>query len=101
MGEAIKGSDPAASEVADENTVAENAEVAGCPDDSPGRVEPGTMFEMADVMPGGGENFDIAVAFAGDIIVACSILLGISDKETSTDILNVEGCETVGNVLGT
>src|SRR5438309_7761456 len=45
-------------EVADENGVAEFAEIARGPNNSPGRIEPSTMLKTADVLSVGRIDFD-------------------------------------------
>src|SRR5438552_2288801 len=57
VGEAIERGNLAAAEIAYENGVAELAEIARGPDNSPRRIEPGTMLEVADVPAGGCEEF--------------------------------------------
>src|ERR1035437_9668992 len=69
VGKAVEGGDPAAAEIADEDGVAELAEITRSPDDSPRRVEPGTVFEVPDMLARGSENFNIAIAIASNIIV--------------------------------
>src|SRR5438552_18061036 len=99
--EAVEGGNLAAAEIAYENGVAELAEIARGPDNSPRRIEPGTMLEVADVPAGGCEELDEAEAVTGNVIVAGGVLLRVSDEERAADILNVEGREAVRNFLGT
>jgi len=98
--EAVEGGNLAAAEIAYENGVAELAEIARGPDNSPRRIEPGTMLEVADVPAGGCEELDEAEAVTGNVIVAGGVLLRVSDEERAADILNVEGREAVRNFLG-
>ena len=45
----------------------------------------------------GGEDLDEAIAVARYVVVPCSVLLGISDKENSTDVLYIEGRKPTWN----
>jgi hypothetical protein len=99
LGEAVEGGDPAAAEIADENGVAELAEVARSPDDSPGSVEPVAVLEATLECTGGAEDSDETEAGAGDGIVPGSILLSVSDEQAAADVLDIEGREAGGNSL--
>ena len=99
LGEAVEGGDPAATEITHENGVAELAEVARSPDDSPGRVEPVAVLEAALEFTGGAEDIDETEAVATDGIVASCILLSVSDEEAAADVLDIEGREANGDAI--
>src|ERR1700690_4241051 len=61
---AVIGRDPAAAEVANQNRVAELAEVSRCPHHSPWRIQPRAMLKVTDVFAGWGEDFDEAIAIS-------------------------------------
>src|SRR5271165_1606035 len=65
--EAVEGGNPATAEVAHEDGIAEDAEVARRPDHSPRGIQPIAVLQVADVFAGGGEDFHVAVAVAGRI----------------------------------
>src|SRR5467141_3492040 len=98
--EAVERGDPSAAEIADENGVAELAEIASRPHDAPGRVEPVAVLEVADVLALGREELDEAESSATHGIVTRGVLLGIGDEEGSADVLHVEGSESARNALG-
>ena len=100
VGEAIEGGDPAAAEIADEDGVAEDAEITRRPDNAPGGIEPGAVIEVGDVFAGGCEDFDKTISGTGDIVVTSGILLGVGDEQRASDVLNVEWGEAWGNALG-
>ena len=58
MSEAVESSDPSATEIADENGVAECAEIASRPYHTPGGTEPLPLLEVADVLAVGREDFN-------------------------------------------
>ena len=93
--ETVECRDPAAAEIADENRVAELAEITSGPHHAPRRVEPVAMLEVADVSAPGSKDFDESEPGAGDVIVFWSVLLGIGDEDAAADVLNVEGREAL------
>src|SRR5205807_2614572 len=95
-----EGGDPTTAKVADENGIAELAEIACGPNNSPGRIQPRTMLQMADVLPGGRKDFNEAQTVACHVIVSGRVLLGISDEESAADVLNIERREAVGDSFG-
>src|SRR5882724_12062246 len=101
VSEAVESSNVAATEIADENGVAELAEIASGPHDAPGRVEPRAMLEVPDVLAGGREDFNEAIAVAGHVIVPGSVLLGVRHEKSAADVLNIERCEAARDALPT
>src|SRR5258708_3192996 len=101
VGEAVECGDPAATEIADEDGVAELAEIARGPHGAPGSVEPIAMLEVADVLAAWREQLDEAEAIAADGVVPRGVLLGIGDEERASNVLNVEGSETAGDAFCT
>src|SRR5260370_9176656 len=99
VGEAVECGDPAATEIADEDGVAELAEIARGPHGAPGSVEPIAMLEVADVLAAWREQLDEAEASAADGVVPRGVLLGIGDEERSAVVLQVEGRETPGGAF--
>ena len=88
LGEAVEGGNPAAAEIAHEDGVAELAEVARSPDDSPGSVEPVAVFEATLELTGGTEDIDETEAGATDGVVAGTILLSVGDEQAAADVLS-------------
>src|SRR5260370_4877667 len=101
VGEAIECGNPAATEIADEDGIAELAKIARGPYGAPGSVEPIAMLEVADVLAAWREQLDEAEAIAADGVVPRGVLLGIGDEERAADVLNVEGRETAGDAFRT
>src|SRR5271170_878684 len=89
MSESIESSDFAAPEVANEDGVAEGAEIPRCPNDSPRCIQPGTGLEMADVPAIGLVHFDEPKTCACHAIVPGGVLLGVSDEERSANVLDI------------
>jgi len=48
------------------------------------------MFQAAFELAGGAEDIDKAEAFAGYVVMACSILLGVRHEQASANILDIE-----------
>src|ERR1700688_689455 len=98
--EAVERSDPTASKVSHQDRVAEGAEISWRPYHSPRGIEPRAVFEVADVFPRRCEDFNVAQAIAGHIIVPIGGLLGVSDKQAAANVLYIERRETLGNAVG-
>src|SRR5271168_4972310 len=96
-GESVVSSDPPAAEISHEDAVAEDTEIAGRPNDSPRRIQPGTVLKMADVVTIGLVKFNETIAFAGHVIMLGGVLLGVGDEECSANVLDVEGSEVARN----
>src|SRR5271168_1542623 len=93
LGESVVSSDPPAAEISHEDAVAEDTEIAGRPNDSPRRIQRGTVLKMADVVTIGLVKFHETIALTGHVVMLRGVLLGVGNKERSADILNVEGRE--------
>src|SRR5207237_6840033 len=98
--EAVERGNLAAAEIAYENGVAELAEIARGPDNSPRRIEPGTMLEVADVPAGGCEELDEAEAVTGNVIVAGGVLLRVSVAERSAAVMMMDARGAARKFLG-
>jgi hypothetical protein len=85
----------AAGELADEEIVTESAEVLRSKGYSPGSVKPVTMLEALDKAPLGGEDVDIAKAWAVGFERLTLLMESIGDDNIVTYGLDVEG-----NVVG-
>jgi len=59
------------------------------------------MLEVPDVLAGGREDFNEAIAVAGHVIVPGSVLLGVRHEKSAADILNIERCEAARDALPT
>ncbi len=90
---------PAAAEIADQDDVAEFAEVTRGPHDAPGSIEPIAVLEATLEFALGAENVDEAEALSRYIVMAIGILLGVGDEEAATDVLYVEGRVIARNAL--
>ncbi len=55
VGEAVECGDPSAAKIANQDGIAEFAEIARGPHDSPGSIEPIAMLEVPDVLAARGE----------------------------------------------
>src|SRR5882724_3608088 len=99
--EAVERGDAAATEIADENGIAELAEIASGPYDAPGRVEPRAMLEVPDVLAGSREDFNETETVAGHVVVAGSVLLRIGDEKRAADVLDIERREAARDALPT
>src|SRR5580704_1017780 len=88
--EPVVSSDPTAAEIAHENAVAENTKIAGSPNNSPGRIQPWTVLEMADVLAIGLVELNESIAFACHVIVFGGVLFCVGNEKGSADVLNVE-----------
>src|ERR1700688_358190 len=98
--EAVERSDPTASKVSHQDRVAEGAEISWRPYHSPRGIEPRAVCEVADVFPCRCEDFNVAQAIAGHIIVPDRVLFGVRDKQAASNVLYVEWRETLGNAVG-
>src|SRR5581483_2956724 len=97
-GESVIRGNLSAAEIAHQNVVAEFAEIARCPHDSPRRIEPGTILEAGQKFAGGAKEIHESKTGAGDVVVFCRILLRIGHKEAAPNVLNIKRRETLGNV---
>lgn len=95
----IKRSDPAAAEIADENRIAELAEIASGPYDAPRRIEPVAVLQVPDVSASGSKDFDESKPGPRDIIVFRRVLLGISDEDAAANVLNIKGREALPSTV--
>jgi hypothetical protein len=57
------------------------------------------MLQVSDVLAGGSEDFNEAIAITGHVIVLVSILLSVGYEQAPANILNVKGGEPVGDTL--
>src|SRR5439155_12494343 len=89
------GVDPAVSEVADQEVVAEPAKVRGRHRQAPGRVQVVMRDKPLEKVAVGVEDIDEAAPGSGNVIVGVLVLHGIGDEDSAADILNAEGRETV------
>lgn len=94
MGKAVEGGNPAAPEISDEQGIAELAEIARCPDNSPGRVEPIAMLKAGDKFARWGVDVDEAETISAHGVVEGGVLLGIGHEKASADVLYVEWGKT-------
>jgi hypothetical protein len=57
------------------------------------------VFEVADMFPCRGEDFKVAQAIAGHIIVPRGVLFGVRDKQAAFNVLLIERRETLGDAV--
>src|ERR1700679_1384307 len=90
----VVGEDLAVAEVADQQIVTERAEAAGCDGYSPGREEIATGGDSLEEVAVGVELVDDSAGHGS----TARAKRGIGDVESASDVLDVEGDETGGEV---
>src|SRR5262249_19271077 len=96
-GRDVVGRDLPAAELADQQVVAERAEVARRQREAPGRVQPGAVLEAAEQAAPRREGVDEPEARSGGDD-RDRVELGERDVEVAADVLDVEGREAAGEV---
>lgn len=92
---AIEGIDVTIAKVANEQGVAEAAEIAGSERQAPGRVEFAMRGETAQQIPTGIKDVDKAPTGTGLVIMLGRVLKSIRDKEVSIYVLDAKGSITL------
>ena len=93
VGESVKGGDPTTAEVANQNGIAKLTEITRGPNNSPGRIEPRTMLEMADVLAGWREEFNEAKTVTGKS--DCATCSGITEDGHQIMLVDKKGMRWV------
>src|SRR6266852_6369917 len=91
-----KGIDAPVAEIANQQVIAEHAEIGGSECQAPGGVEHPLRSEAADHVSIGVEFIDEAIPCTPYVIVMDRVLQRKGNKEVAPNVLNAEGRETLG-----
>src|SRR5262245_40505875 len=88
----LVGIDTAVTEVADQQGAAEAAEPCRREHETPRSVKLAPLDQVANQVAARAVNVDETPAWAGDLVLAVGVLLGIGDVQQAAELLDVEGC---------
>src|SRR5262249_46312161 len=95
-GDGIEGINASIAEIANQQIIAELAEIGGSQGQAPGRIERKTRNETLRQGPVGVEDIDEPIACAFYVIMMGRVLQGKGDIELVINGLDAEGSKTLG-----